>query len=166
MRYAKLSFKVAEHEGATYIPHLFKKARVVRTVSTFIDIYVDDTSLLDILNIMEASVITPYFTGSKSNFLSILKGLVVENDLPSGIIPVYVCAECGDYGCGVFGWKIDIRDKDVRWYGFQWDDNLGDELESDISDDRTSTTELYFDKIQYFEALNRITEIEETYNLQ
>jgi hypothetical protein len=166
MHYAKLSFKVAEREGVTYTPHLFKKAEAVRTVSTFIDIYVDDTSLLDILNIMEASVITPYFTGSKSNFLSILKGLVVENDLPSGIIPVYVCAECGDYGCGVFGWKIDIRDKDVRWYGFQWDDNLGDELESDISDDRTSTTELYFDKIQYFEALNRITEIEETYNLQ
>jgi hypothetical protein len=166
MRYAKLSFKIAEHEGVTYTSRLFKRAEAVRTINTFIDIYVDDKSLRDNLNIMEASVITPYFAGSKSNFLSTLKGVVVENDLPSGILPVYVCAECGDYGCGVFGWKIDIRDKDVRWYGFQWDDNLGDDVESDVSDDRTDSTELYFDKTQYLDALNRIAEIEETHNLQ
>jgi hypothetical protein len=165
MKYAKLSFDIAEREGLLYKGHLFKRTEAIRTVKKYIDIFVDGASARKVLDIEEADVITPYFADSKSNLHSMLTALSDKNDLPSNIAPIYVCPECGDYGCGVFGWKIDVGDKDVRWHGFQWDDNLEEESDSNDSDEEANTMELYFDKKQYFDALRSIKEIEDKYNL-
>lgn len=166
MEYAKLSFGLAERESLQYKAHLFKRTEALPTIKKYIDILVDGKSVRKTLDIEETGVITPYFTGSKSNLYEMLSGLSDKHGLPSNIAPIYVCPECGDYGCGVFGWKIDIRDNDVRWHGFQWDDNLEEDLESGNSNDEVNTAELYFDKIQYLDALKNIKEIKGRYNLR
>lgn len=130
-----------------------------------VDILVDGKNLQEILGIEKADVVADspqnFKSGSGNNMLS--KILVGDSDvtgLLSGIAPVYVCSECGDYGCGVFGWKIDVGDVTVTWHSFQWDNNLNennDEEESaDDTDDELKNMKIIFDKDQYFEFIEKL----------
>ena len=44
-----------------------------------------------------------------------------EGDTESGRVALYVCAGCGDYGCGVVSAMISRIDSDIQWSDFVWE---------------------------------------------
>lgn len=85
-------------------------------------------------------------------------------ELVSGIVPVYICSECGDYGCGVFGWKISFGKDTVIWSDFGWDDTLDDDITEDEPDPLYARKAITFDRTQYFNALDHIPSNDKLYN--
>jgi hypothetical protein len=51
--------------------------------------------------------------------------------LPDGRVPLYICAECGDLGCGAVTAVIDRTDDKVVWrdFGYQNDYEVFDEAD-------------------------------------
>lgn len=46
--------------------------------------------------------------------------------LPSGRVPLLLCAECGDIGCGALGAFIEVESESVTWSGFAYENNYDD----------------------------------------
>jgi len=51
-----------------------------------------------------------------------------DGDTPSGRVALYVCPECGDYGCGVVSAKIERDGDTVVWSEFGQENNYDDEF--------------------------------------
>lgn len=120
----------------------------------FVDILVDGESMYATLGIndsgMSTVLSTAFAQSSVSEFANYFDGKFMDPELKSGIAPFYVCGECGDYGCGVLGWKVEFNDKIVKWSDFQWDDNIdSEEYDSDMLD----IPDLFFTQHQYADAV-------------
>lgn len=76
-------------------------------------------------------------------------------ELVNGRIPIFVCPECGDLGCGAITAEVE-RDRDtVIWRDLGWDVNYETEDEGDI---RFYPGPLVFDRAQYESELRRFIE--------
>jgi len=73
--------------------------------------------------------------------------------LPTGRVPVLVCSECGDIGCGAITVRITLEPKSVLWS--DWKHENGYEPESDIRWP-TFPRELRFDLEQYRNAIGGV----------
>ena len=56
-------------------------------------------------------------TGSRENLAAVIQALLQKNAplLDSGRVPLLVCDECGDVGCGALAAKITVNDDNVVW---------------------------------------------------
>lgn len=67
--------------------------------------------------------------------------------LPSGRVPLYICPECADLGCGAVAVRVRFEGDCVVWSELGWDDpNVDGEPTSDVR-------ELWFDREAYRLAL-------------
>ena len=120
------------------------------TSNQFVDILVDGESMYATLGIhgsgMSTVLSTAFAQSSVTEFANYFDSKFIDPELKSGIAPFYVCSECGDYGCGVLGWKVDFINEIVKWSDFQWDDNIDpQEYNSDVLD----IPDLFFTLHQY-----------------
>jgi hypothetical protein len=58
--------------------------------------------------------------------------LRVDAGLQSGRVPILVCEECGDLGCGAFAVRISRNDSVVDWTDWAWEN--GYESAKDVDD--------------------------------
>lgn len=74
-------------------------------------------------------------------------------ELPSGRVPIYVCPQCGDLGCGAVTAVIERTPDTVVWRDFGWDVNY----ETDDDDDSSLITAgpFVFDRAQHDAELRR-----------
>lgn len=78
------------------------------------------------------------------------KNLRVEN----GLFSAYVCAECGDEGCGAVMFNITENENHIIWENFVWSDGY---LENeDDPDEKIDLEPIEFNKIEYEVALNEL----------
>lgn len=73
------------------------------------------------------------------------------SELQSGHVPLYVCPECADLGCGALTVEVSFRDDDcVVWSSFGWDNPWDGKRLIAASD---APRDLWFDRTQYVNAL-------------
>ncbi len=161
MKHSSLSFTIRTEERDSFEVKLFRTRKIHRQV-TSVGILIDGIDLLDMMELGSAGLTTWANSDFKQPMQAaelrdqLAKGLSTP-ELTSGIVPVYVCGECGDYGCGVFGWKISFGENTVTWSDFGWDDNLDKVFEEDDEPDPLYAGKtIVFDRTQYFEALKNI----------
>ena len=56
--------------------------------------------------------------------------LETTGDMPSGRVALYVCSECGGYGCGVVSVKISSDGWSFTWHDFVWETDYDDNVVS------------------------------------
>jgi hypothetical protein len=62
---------------------------------------------------------------------------------PEGLVPLYICPECADLGCGAVTVRITVRDGCVVWSDLRWNDPLA------RLDEPRTVRELWFDRQEY-----------------
>jgi hypothetical protein len=82
--------------------------------------------------------------------------LETDGDMPSGRVALYVCSECGGYGCGVVSVKISSDGSRFIWHNFVWETDYDDNV---VPLEKLGPFE--FDGNQYREAITT-TLIEES----
>lgn len=75
------------------------------------------------------------------------------SELANGRIPIWVCAACGDLGCGAVTVAVEWSADTVVWRDFGWDDFNETDLEDDIF-----SGSLIFDRKQYEAELRRFVD--------
>jgi len=77
-----------------------------------------------------------------------VRRLLLEDpaDLPNNRRSLYVCAECGDLGCGAVSAVIEVAGDHVMWRDFGFQNNYEDEI---ISAGYAGIGPLVFDKAEY-----------------
>jgi len=80
------------------------------------------------------------------------------SELPSGRVPLYICGECGDLGCGCIAVLVTELEECVIWSSFSNDNPL---LHADTSDELAPSfpdvRDHYFLRGDYEEALARFS---------
>ena len=91
------------------------------------DFYINNKRLSEIMKVSDP--ITPFgWLGRDSEsrlkledqFARMLLGRE-PSDLRSGRVPLFICGECADYGCGATTCKVTVLDELVEWSDFGWD---------------------------------------------
>ncbi|MGW6129037.1 hypothetical protein ACWFNE_03320 [Cellulomonas sp. NPDC055163] len=77
-------------------------------------------------------------------------------ELASGRVPIFVCAACGDLGCGAVTAAVDWTADTVVWRDFGWDVNY--ETEQDDEHDPVYAGPLIFDRAEYETELQRFVD--------
>jgi hypothetical protein len=73
------------------------------------------------------------------------------SELPSGRVPIYICAECADLGCGAVTTRITKNDDSFVWSDFGFETNY----ENDCANSYSHVRNFVFQKTAYYRALNR-----------
>lgn len=117
----------------------------------FLDFLINGKSLLGLLN-CDSGLISPFGWGeNKAYEKEILKQFRLQKppELESGRIILYVCAACGDIGCGAITFSIkDLGDR------IQWSD-FGSEGADEVVE-LFNFPALTFDRQQYFKAFTAV----------
>ena len=122
-----------------------------RTRCSYWDYYVDGRRLADILDI--GDFIPPIgWLGPEMelHFLSMLLRKS-DGDLDGGRTALFVCAECGDYGCGVLSCIIERTDDGIIWRDFGMQTNYDDEVLVDAKNRYRAYT---FDPTAYYQTFS------------
>ena len=75
-----------------------------------------------------------------------------KSELKSGRVPIYICPECGDLGCGCISIEIIKTNEGFIWKSFGFENNY----ENGIAESY-DIGEFFFNKTQYYEELKKIT---------
>lgn len=86
----------------------------------------------------------------ETHFLSMLLRKS-PSDLHGERVPLYVCPECADYGCGVVSCAIERTTDGIVWRDFGMQNNHDDEIRIE---DRDRWRSYVFDPTEYFGALS------------
>lgn len=117
----------------------------------FLDFFINGKSLLGLLS-PESKLISPFgWAENKAYERETLKQFRVQkpSDLESGRIMLYVCAECGDIGCGAVTFSIKDMGDRIQWSDFGSEG--GDEVIELID-----FPALIFERQQYFKAFQAV----------
>jgi hypothetical protein len=121
-----------------------------RTHCPYWDYYVDGKRLADTFSI--GDFIPPLGwldSRTEKHFVEMLLRKS-DGDLPRKRVPLFVCPECVDYGCGVFSCVIERSPSGIEWREFGMQTGYDDEIHSD---DLDASAVLTFDPTQYYNAL-------------
>ena len=105
-----------------------RTARRNRRSIDYDDYYINQRRLADILKI--GDFIPPFGWMSaevEDQFARMLLGHS-SSDLRPNRIPLFVCPECADYGCGVGTCEVTFTEEKVTWFRFGWETDYEDEL--------------------------------------
>ena len=100
-----------------------------KTPRTYLDIVVDGRSLLDRLPPSDQAGVLGW--GAPAVERSLISQLLLRepSELPSGRVPLYVCPECGDLGCGAVTARIEKMAEAYVWSEFAWEASYSSEPE-------------------------------------
>jgi hypothetical protein len=124
------------------------------------DFFINKKRLSDILKVRDP--ITPFgWLGTtqvpradlEDCFARMLLGSA-PSDLRADRIPLFICGECADYGCGAITCTVTLSDTMVEWSDFGWDVTY--EEETNRLDDLLSH-HFYFDRVSYEAVFQRYT---------
>lgn len=73
-----------------------------------------------------------------------------KSELESGRVPIYICPECGDLGCGALTVKITKEGEDFVWSEFGFEDNYEDGI---LEQEKIGP--FRFNKIDYYNLFSR-----------
>ena len=83
--------------------------------------------------------------------------LAQKSRIDNGLFSAYVCAECGDEGCGAVMFRIEKTERNVKWNNFVWSDGYPES--EDEPDDKINIEPLIFDKDEYEIALTELKKL-------
>jgi hypothetical protein len=92
--------------------------------TSYLDLYVNEKRLAAILD--AGDLITPLGWLNQENeqhFVRMLEGKA-SGDLPSLRVPLFICPECADYGCGTIACRISYEDNVAVWSDFAWESSV------------------------------------------
>lgn len=118
-----------------------------------LDFFVSGESLKNYLGIQSDSRVTPFgWFNNKQEQLRVLKEfrLQAKSSLVDNRIELYICAACGDIGCGSITTKVIDRGDKIVWAEFANQNHI-DEIHSLIE-----IESIEFDRQNYFQALSQI----------
>lgn len=124
------------------------------------DFFINKKRLSDILKVRDP--ITPFgWLGTaqvqraelEDHFARMLLG-IAPSDLRAGRVPLFICGECADYGCGVTTCTVTISDTTVEWSDFGWDVTYEEETNRF---DALLGHHFYFDRVSYEAVFQRYT---------
>jgi hypothetical protein len=122
-----------------------------KTERGFYDFAANDCPFTDVLE--PGDFITPFGwlpeQVQRSYFAQLL--LRTRSELRSGRVPLYLCAECGDPGCGCLSVVVSKYDDCFVWSEFGFESDHEDSLVESYESIRTYA----FQKSEYYAALNR-----------
>ncbi len=75
-----------------------------------------------------------------------------DSDLRPGRVPLFVCPECADYGCGVVSCRVTRQDNLVEWSDFGRETDYENSLHQN---ERVSHLKILFDATQYHSVFQR-----------
>ena len=78
--------------------------------------------------------------------------LAQKSRIDNGLFSAYVCAECGDEGCGAVMFRIEKTERNVKWNNFVWSDGYPES--EDETDEKIDIEPLTFDIREYEIALS------------
>jgi hypothetical protein len=73
------------------------------------------------------------------------------SELSSGRVPIYICPECADLGCGCLSIKLTKSDEAFAWSEFNFENNY----ETPHDERALPVPTFVFHKSEYYQALNR-----------
>ncbi len=121
----------------------------------YFDFIVSGNSLKTILNIETADFITLFCWDIinreyKNHILNVFR-LKEKSPLESGRVMIYVCAECGDIGCGAITASLkDFGDR-IIWSDFGYETDYGG-----ITETYDQVKPIEFNRASYFAAFSKI----------
>jgi hypothetical protein len=140
-----LSLKALVRMGEKHDNGQFKSQR------TFLDLIVNGVSLWERLgkpHDMVSVLCADYAETETSKALDRL--LLTEGDVPNARTPLFICAECGDFGCGAITVSVKRTNDKVVWSDFGYENNY----ESGVRhDDYTEVGPFEFEFPQYQSCL-------------
>lgn len=108
----------------------------IRTEKTrnilFYDFLIDGKSLYELCHIEEYDRIGPLGWGVnpeyESNLIKQFLGTAKNEALESGRVMLFVCAECGDIGCGATTIDVEETEDEIIWSNFGDENNCESEV--------------------------------------
>ena len=146
----QLTFELKSRKGINNIP-----SGITKSERNYIDFIVSGKSLGEILGAQKLDLIgnfgwtdnLDYENGQISEFLKEKKP-TLETDR----IMFYVCAECGDIGCGALTGKISETENEIIWSEFAYENNYE---EFDLTEYQ-NIGPFIFDKKSYLNKINEL----------
>ncbi len=80
-----------------------------------------------------------------------------KSRMDNGLFSAYVCAECGDEGCGAVMFRIEKTENIVKWTDFVWSDGYPEN--EDEPDDKINIEPIIFDNKEYEIALSKLKQL-------
>jgi len=123
-----------------------------KTARTFLDFYVSDRRLLDLLGWPDADYITPLGWGRAESQADAVAELLRKRkpSLTTGRHQLYICPECGDIGCGAVTASVEREREFIVWRDFGFENDYEEPRLSEF----TSIAPLYFEATAYWQALS------------
>jgi hypothetical protein len=97
----------------------------------YTDYYIGDARLLDLLNISDSGMVTP-FDWPRPDFHTVTVeelALAREPALPTGRCQLYVCPTCADIGCGAITVRVEAKANWIIWRDIAYEDEHGPRLD-------------------------------------
>lgn len=138
VKYDRLSFVDAHRKGGSH-----------KSVRFYHDFAINGRALAEILK--PGDFISPFGwlgTAAEREFFEQLL-LRRPSALPSGRVPLYICPECADLGCGCLTVRVTEFDDGFVWSEFGFENPLG------IVESYSSIHDFLFNKTEYYDALNQ-----------
>lgn len=141
---------IIEKHGATWIDSLFDMTNDKRIIKT--DYFINGTSLSDSLD--HCDFICPfgeYHDELLLNFIAIFTG-GSQSLLYNKNVELYVCPCCGDSGCGVYSFQLQVKSDRVIWSNFIFETHYQLNQPSEVHEEFTKLGPFVFDKSQYMKV--------------
>ena len=139
--------------------YLAKHPQVSSEDRTYIDFVINGISLTELLGGVGNNIgkfgwkTNPDFENEEFNDFQLAEKSRIDN----GLFSLYVCAECGDEGCGAVMFRIEKTERAVKWDNFVWSNGYPES--EDEPDDRINIEPLIFDKNEYEIALTELKKL-------
>lgn len=124
-----------------------------RTGRRYLDFIVDGASLQDLL--AAEDLVTGLGCWPAAPERDSIEQLLVRRppESPSGRVPIYVCGECGDLGCGAVTAKVERTPDGIRWSDFAFENSYDPNM-TDVESYRGAGPFL-FDESEYCRILDQ-----------
>ncbi len=120
-----------------------------RTNCSYWDYYVDGTRLADSFNIGDFIPPLGWLDARTEHHFVEMLLRKSDGDLPLNRVPLFVCPECADYGCGAFSCVIARTTAGIIWREFGMQNDYDEEIHADDCD----AVVLTFEPTQYYNIL-------------
>lgn len=135
--------------------YLSKHPKICSEDRTYIDFVINNTSLAVLLGDVGRNIGK---FGWKTKVEFELEELVdlknaYKSRLENGLFSAYVCAECGDEGCGAILFEIEKKEEVIEWKNFVWSDGYDDDEEVN---ERIKIEPIIFERAEYEFAMSEL----------